>query len=754
MARKPTIDSFRKKLEELVQKFSKDEDFYMSAEYNESQARLDFIDKFFSALGWDLDNSQGIPYHRRDVIIERGDTNRRDRPDYTFRSNGRAKFFVEAKAPNQPMDNIYHVHQAKSYAWSSPDASVAILTDFERIKIYDCRTAPEVDKPNKGLIKDIHWKEFSQNIDFLWLLSKDSVDSGSLEVLLQESTISKKHRIKVDKQFLKDLMQWRLVVANQIFKDNKGIELKTLEAVVDLILNRVVFLRVAEDREILTRPTLISFVAVWKETQAFDLWDKFLNHFSDINDDLNGVLFKPNRDFEGLKIDNNLLHDFVVNNYFPMSPYRFDEIPIELLGTIYEQYLGKEFEVKNRAIVLEDKPEVRKSGGVFYTPQNIVETIVQNTIGSYSKGKKYSEVSKITILDPACGSGSFLITSFGKLIEYHLEYLLKNPKEVSQGKFFPDLVKDDRGEWKLSIEKKRDILQNNIFGVDIDQQAINICVMSLYLKALEGEQRLPTKKSLLPTLDKNIKCGNSLVSGNSAELTDLIGDQYEKRNPFNWTLNYTRVFKEKGGFDIVIMNPPYVKIQKMLEDKINDVHFIQEKYRSASEGSADLYVAFIEKSLNLLNEKGLLGLICPHKFFQAEYGSELRQLLVEKKSIYEIVSFGDLQIFEKASTYTCLLYCAKTPQNNIKYSRIKTEDNFQLSLDTTLDQGKAFENDAIVLDFVNAKELQESAEWHFVVGKEKAPFQKLSSNQVFLGSVAEDIFQGVECGGFSVGFLR
>lgn len=753
MTKKSTIDSFKKKLEELVQKFTKDEEFYMSDEYNESQARLDFIDKFFYALGWDLDNSLGVPYHRREVIVERGDANKRDRPDYTFRMNGRTKFFVEAKAPNQPLDNIYHIHQAKSYAWSSPDASVAILTDFERIKIFDCRAIPEVDKPNKGLIKDIHWKEYSQHIEFLWLLSKDSVEAGSMETLLGESTISKKHRIKVDKQFLKDLMAWRLVLANMIFKDNKSIELKTLEAVVDLIINRVVFLRVAEDREILTRPTLISFVAHWKETKSFDLWDKFLNHFSDINDDLNGVLFKPNSDFESLKIDNDLLHDFVTNHYFPMSPYRFDEIPIELLGTIYEQYLGKEFGIKNRTIVLEDKPEVRKSGGVFYTPQNIVETIVQNTIGAYTKGKKYSEISKITILDPACGSGSFLITAFGKLVEFHLDYLINHPKEVSQGKFFPDLVKDDRGEWKLSIEKKRDLLQNSIFGVDIDQQAINICVMSLYLKALEGEQRLPIKKSLLPTLDKNIRCGNSLVSGNTAELKELIGDQYETRNPFNWAINYTRVMRDKGGFDIIVMNPPYVKIQKMMEDDINDVQFIQTKYRTTSEGSADIYVAFIEKSMSLLNEKGTLGLICPHKFFQADYGAGLRSLLTEKQSIYEIVSFGDIQIFEKASTYTCLLYCTKIPHRDIKFSRIKSDENFQMSLTTTLTQTKPIETDAIVLDFVSAKELQESAEWHFVVGREKAPFQKLSSSQTFLGNVAEDIYQGVITGADDVFIL-
>ncbi|MDG0815941.1 Eco57I restriction-modification methylase domain-containing protein [Bdellovibrio svalbardensis] len=746
MAKASQRERFAATVEKLVRKFDADKEFYMSSEYNESQARLDFIDHFFVALNWDLSNKDGVPYHRRDVIVERGDTTSRVRPDYTFRLSGRAKFFVEAKAPNQPLDNIYHVFQAKSYAWSSPDADVAILTDFERLKVFDCRATPEVDKPNKGLIKDIKYSDFLKEVDFLWQFSKENVQAGSLSKLLVDNETSKKNRVKVDKQFLKFLMEWRLDFANQIWKGNKGYDESKLDEVVDLIVNRIIFLRVAEDREILTRPTLISMSAHWNETKKYSLWEKILSHFEDINDDLNGILFKKSVLTDKLRVPDQLLFDFIQNLYFPNSPYRFDEIPIELLGTIYEQYLGKQFEVNGKNIVLVDKPEVRKAGGVFYTPQNVVDTIVQKTLSEFSKGKKYSELSKISILDPACGSGSFLITAFSKLLNLHLDYLIANPSKVEQGKFFPDLVKDDRGEWKLSIEKKRDILQTNIFGVDIDQQAINICVMSLYLKALEGEQRLPTKKSLLPTLDKNIKCGNSLVSGNTKELKQLIGEDYDSRKPFNWVLNFTKVLKDKNGFDVIIMNPPYVKIQKLLEDETNDVKYIQEKYRTAAEGSADIYVAFIEKSLELLNPSGQLGLICPHKFFQAEYGQPLRDLLSESHFLNEIVSFGDIQIFEKASTYTCLLYCSKQPHEEIKFSRVKDEESLQLSLTATLERKERFEDKTLVIDFVKAKELRESAEWNFVVGSERKPFDLLSSQRVFLGSLTKDIYQGVITG--------
>ena len=438
--------------------------------------------------------------------------------------------------------------------------------------------------------------------------------------------------------------------------------------------------------------------------------------------------------------------------YFPHSPYRFDEIPIELLGTIYEQYLGKKFEKKGKSVDLVDKPEVRKAGGVFYTPQKIVNTIISNNLSAFMKGKKYSEISNISILDPACGSGSFLISAFGKLMEFHLEYLMKNPKESAQGKFFPDLIQDDRGEWKLSIEKKRNILLNNIFGVDIDSQAIGICVMSLYLKALEGEQRLPTKKSLLPTLDNNIQCGNSLVSGTTKDLESLIGEDYHNRKPFNWEMHFPRIFKNKGGFDIIVMNPPYVKIQKMLEDNINDVKFLQEKYQTTKDGSCDIYVAFIEKSLALLNPSGVLGLICPHKFFQSEYGAELRKMLA-KEYLKELVSFGDIQIFEGASTYTCLLYCSKQKASSIKFTKVKEEKYLDSGLQLSLECKSIYEDQGVVVDFFEGKDLLTKNEWHFVSGKERAPFEKLSVATTFLEDLSEDIYQGVITGADDVFIL-
>ncbi|NQW45614.1 MAG: Eco57I restriction-modification methylase domain-containing protein, partial [Deltaproteobacteria bacterium] len=363
------------------------------------------------------------------------------------------------------------------------------------------------------------------------------------------------------------------------------------------------------------------------------------------------------------------------------------------------------------------------------------------------------KISNISVLDPACGSGSFLISAFGKLMEYHLEYLMKHRKEAEQGRLFPDLVQDERGEWKLSIEKKRNILFNNIFGVDIDSQAIGICIMSLYLKALEGEQRLPTRRSLLPTLDNNIQCGNSLVSGTTEDLQNLIGEHYQERQPFNWEVHFPQIFIEKGGFDIVVMNPPYVKIQKMMEDTVNDVKFLQEKYKTAQDGSCDIYVAFIEKSISLLNSDGRLGLICPHKFFQSKYGVELRKTLTTSGHLKEIVSFGDIQIFEGASTYTCLLYCSKKKTNSVKFTKVKDEKFLDAGLQLSLECKTEYEDNGVVVDFYKNEELSATDEWHFVAGKERKPFEKLSIAATFLEDLSEDIYQGVISGADDVFIL-
>src|SRR4030043_517236 len=504
------IDSFREKRQTLISKFEKDKPHYLSKGYPEAQVRIDFINPFFKALGWDIENKAQKPPHERDVIVELSPETTK-RPDYNFRINGATKFFVEAKAPSVALDDVNHILQAKSYAWSTKEVYFVVLTDFEEFRLYDASLKPNPKFPDEGLIFELNYTDYLDNVGKLWELSRERVEQGSLEALLPRDTKSKRLRIPPDKSFLEDLTIWRTELAKDVHKRNPEFDGKLLNDVVQKLLDRIIFIRIAEDRKIRPERELWDIVAQWKEegkrksimTHLFDL-------FHEVNDDLNGDIFKPHA-CERANVDSNLLAEIIENLYFPKSRYRFDAIGVELLGSIYERYLGSTIRVTPQRVKVEEKPAVRKAGGVYYTPKYIVDYIVKNTVGKVIEGKTPRQIEKIKILDPACGSCSFLLGAYRYLIDYHLKYYREHPKEAQTLSLFP-YWKMSPEDFSLPIHEKAKILRNNIFGVDIDPQAVEITMMSLYLKALEGERGLlPKKQHLLPPLSNNIKCGNSLI---------------------------------------------------------------------------------------------------------------------------------------------------------------------------------------------------------------------------------------------------
>ncbi|MCP2604493.1 N-6 DNA methylase, partial [Candidatus Aminicenantes bacterium AC-708-M15] len=350
--------------------------------------------------------------------------------------------------------------------------------------------------------------------------------------------------------------------------------------------------------------------------------------------------------------------------YFPQCIYKFDVIDVDLLGSIYERYLGKTIKVTPKRVKVEEKPEVRKAGGVYYTPKYIVDYIVKNTVGKIIQGKTPEQISKIKILDPACGSGSFLISAFQTLIDYHLHYYEKHPEESGQGTLFPDVIEDYDGTKRLSIEKKAQILRNNIFGVDIDPQAVEITMMSLYLKCLEGEKDLPRKKELLPSLAKNIRCGNSLISFDIFDQPTLFKDEEKERiNPFDWYSKSTGFgdIMEQGGFDVVIGNPPYIRIHSL--PKV-DINYYRSHYVAADK-QFDIFCIMIEKGISLLKQKGRLGFIVPSLFLKGYQYSTLRKLILEKTNIESLTDFGD-GVFENVKMPTCVVIFQKIRRPNDK----------------------------------------------------------------------------------------
>lgn len=743
------IDSFKEKLQTLVTKFEKDKTHYLSKGYPEAQVRVDFINPFFKALGWDIENKAQKPPHERDVIVELSPETT-GRPDYNFRINGATKFFVEAKAPSIALDDINHILQAKSYAWSTKEVYFVILTDFEQFKLFDASLKPNPKFPNEGLIFDFKYLDYINHIDKLYNLSKVLVEDGSLEALLPKDTKSKRLRVPPDKSFLEDLTIWRTELAKDVHKRNPEFDVKLLNDVVQKLLDRIIFIRIAEDRRIRPDRELWEIVAQWREEgKRKSMMSHLKDLFHEVNDDLNGDIFKPHA-CETADVDSSLLAEIIENLYFPKSRYRFDAIGVELLGSIYERYLGSTIRVTPQRIKVEEKPEVRKAGGVYYTPKYIVDYIVKNTVGKVIEGKTPKQIEKIRILDPACGSGSFLLGAYQCLIDYHLRYYREHPKEAQTLHLFP-YWKISPEELSLPIHEKAKILRNNIFGVDIDPQAVEITMMSLYLKALEGERGLlPKKQHLLPPLSNNIKCGNSLIGYDIFEqgrlykgtvpLAGFSDEDKSRINPFDWNSKSTGFgeIMESGGFDVVIGNPPYVRIQTLEREQVD---YFSAKYESAT-GNYDIYALFVEKALHLLKESGIHGFIMPHKFFQASYGEGLRTLIAKSKSLKEIINFRDNQIFEEASTYTCLLFLSKNKAQKFKYADIKAFINPVEQLNN-LFANDSFSSDTMRVEYISKKQAT-TAPWNFHFEILGNLINKIRQETKPLEEFTNRIFQGLK----------
>ncbi|MBI1811186.1 MAG: Eco57I restriction-modification methylase domain-containing protein [Nitrospirae bacterium] len=725
------INSFREKLQSLIAKFEKDKAHYVSKGYPEAQVRLDFLNPFFKALGWDIENKAQKPPHERDVIVELSPETT-GRPDYNFRINGATKFFVEAKAPSVALDDINHILQAKSYAWSTKEVYFVVLTDFEEFRLYDASLKPNPKFPDEGLILGLKHTDYLNNIEKLWELSKERIEQGSLEALLPKDTKSKRLRIPPDKSFLEDLTEWRTELAKDLHKRNPEFDVKLLNDVVQKLLDRIIFIRIAEDRRIRPDKELMEIVALWKEEgKRKSIMSHLLDLFHEVNDDLNGDIFKPHA-CERADVDSNLIAEIIENLYFPKSRYRFDAIGVELLGSIYERYLGSTIRVTPQRVKVEEKPEVRKAGGVYYTPKYIVDYIVKNTVGKLIEGKTPKQIEKIKILDPACGSGSFLLGAYQYLLDYHLEYYRKHTKEA-QTQFFDFYHKVGPEDLALPLRTKAMILRNNIFGVDIDPQAVEITMMSLYLKALEGERgMLPKKQHLLPPLSNNIKCGNSLIGYDILDQGNLFDDETKSRiNPFDWnskSVGFGEIM-ESGGFDVIIGNPPYVRIQAMKEWAPDEVAHYKQHYVSASKGNYDIYVIFVEKGLSLLNPKGRFGFILPHKFFQTQYGEPLRGIISKGKHLSEVVHFGDQQVFEGATTYTCLLLLDKSPTKKLNFVKVQDLSLWRVT-------GQAIRGTIPSADIG-------ASEWNLAIGDAATIFNRLKKMPVKLKDIA-DIFVGLQ----------
>lgn len=659
----------------LVERFTEQYDSYKRAEYNETLTRRDFIDPFFKALGWDVDNANGYAEAYREVIhedrVKVGSATKA--PDYSFRLvGGKRLFFVEAKKPSVAVkEEIPPAYQVRRYGWSAK-LPISIITDFEEFAIYDCTKKPlPTDKASVARIKYLNYKDYLSEFDFIWdTFSKERVLKGSFDKFVQSDTY-KKGTATVDKEFLLSLDRWRTYLATSISRNNKQLDEDEINFAVQQTIDRIIFLRITEDRGIEPYGRLKEAI------KSGEYYKNLIWQFEQADDKYNSGLFdfKKDRISQSLSIENKIIKTIISELYYPESPYEFSVLSVEILGSAYEQFLGKVIRITPGHIAkVEEKPEVRKAGGVYYTPQYVVDYIVQNTVGTLIKDQTPAAISKLKIVDPACGSGSFLIGAYQFLLDYHKDYYAVH-RPTSRGNKDNPLTP----EGNLTTAEKKRILLNNIYGVDIDVNAVEVTKLSLLLKCMERETEasIATQMSLfhervLPTLDDNIKSGNSLIDLDYYDGQIDFGDE-KKVRPFSWQRAFPAVFQQ-GGFDVVIGNPPYVRQELLGEQK----KYFEAHYR-VYHGMADLYSYFFERGIGLLNSKGLFGIIVANKWMRANYGEPLRKWL-KTQHIEQIIDFGDLPVFQGATTYPCIFISSNDgPPTDISIVNVKTLafDNLQ-----------------------------------------------------------------------------
>lgn len=698
-------------IKQLIEKYTADRDYYLTSKYNETLLRSDFLDPFFELLGWDIKNNAGKPTNEREVILEEAlkanASEHSKKPDYTFRLFSERKYFLEAKKPCVSIEsNNDTAKQVRRYGFTAK-LKISVLSNFEYLIIYD--TSVKVEKEDtypKALVKKYHYTEYESKFEEIkQLLGKESVYSGAFETEWKEIE-SKINQYSIDNLFLNQINEWRKALGAEIFKHEPKIDEQQLNDIVQSYINRIIFLRVCEDRNLEDYQTLLKFA----NTNDFSaLIKKFEQADKRYNSGLFDQLLKD-------KIVENISSVFwtiIKQLYYPESPYSFSVFSSDVLGSIYEIFLSEKLTVQSGSVVLVKKPE-NVDRDIITTPTFIISDILRNTVLKKCERKTDKKILKLKFADISCGSGAFLLELFQLLNDSLIDYYLKNDKTK--------LIQTNINTYKLPFEIKRQLLLNCIYGVDKDYNAVEAAKFGLLLKLLEGEDVNSTNKTkpVLPDLSKNVFFGNSLL--NPKQVTNKK-DQVII-NPFDFS---------KLSFDAIVGNPPYMKSEDMKNITPLELPLYKTNFNSAYK-QFDKYFLFLEQGINLLADDGILGYIVPSKFTKVGAGKKLRELIADKEYLHSIVSFGANQVFADKTTYTCLLILNKKPQNTFQYAEVRS-----------LKSWKVREPEAAKYGSKKTEEL-DSEVWVLVPPELTNTYNKIVSQSVKLNDLvgSDNIFNGIQ----------
>ena len=549
--------------------------------------------------------------------------------------------------------------QAFGYKSKHRDTRLVIISNFEKLRLY-------ID----NAVEYREWDIFHMTLDDfreLYLcLAWEQVVHG---IAIQMKSESVSNEDQITKALYRDYSEFKRALFADILAQNpapEGNDEKQWQLLLfkktQKLLDRLLFIFFAEDAGLLPPNMIMQIIDEWKQLKELDmyvpLYERIKKHFGYLNTGhttskyeifaYNGGLFKPDEMLDSLTISDDILAEHTRK----LSAYDFEsDVDVNILGHIFENSLS-EIEEVTQQINNGEAPQTskRKQDGVFYTPQYITKYIVENTVGRLCAEKKqelgineeeynsdqrrqlktkqrllqqleqYREwLLQLTILDPACGSGAFLNAALQFLMAEHKQLDEMNAKITGSALVFQDV--------------EHSILEHNLYGVDINEESVGIAQLALWLRTAKKHRKLNT-------LNQNIKCGNSLISDPA-----IAGDK-----AFDWQKEFPQVF-EKGGFDVVIGNPPYVNAMELKKSYSTDEYNYLKKNYSTAKGTVDLYIYFFEKGLSILKSNGKLAYITPNRYLSASYGTALRQLIISKYSFYQLIDYSDKKVFEDASTY-------------------------------------------------------------------------------------------------------
>lgn len=610
-----TKQQSKQQIQKLVEKYQRVKEAGKIKSYNEAQTRNEFIEPLFEYLGWDMRNYVNDNEVTTEENVSGG------RADLAFRIGSIPKFYLEAKSMKTDLDIDTHAKQTINYAWNK-SVTWAVLTDFESIKVFNAQSESTrlIDK----LVFEISCDQFISDFDRLWLLSKQAFQNNELDDYAEKYG-KKQKSLTVNEKLYADLKSARIILAKSFDTWNSNINPADLDEGIQRILDRLIFIRVLEDRNL--EPQILKpLIRIHEKDGQKQIFQMLTDKFRELDKIYNSNLFRPHACEKWEEYDDAIQKVILMLYGNDVFVYNFKEIPADILGGVYESYLGY-ISQKKATDIIKDSHK-RKEQGIYYTPKYIVDFIVKNTLGKKLQNvKSINELKQIKVLDPACGSGSFLTAAVEEINNKYKDFNAKGDQLT-----------------------KSSILLENIYGVDLDSQATEIAKLNLLIDALDEKEKLPD-------LTRNVRVGNSLISE---------GD--EKLKPFNWKGEFKEVF-EQGGFDVIIGNPPYIKeyTNRSVFDALHNNPYYQ--------GKMDIWTLFACQAIDLLKDGGYFSFIAPNNWLTNAGANIFRDKILTEGQIIKFVDFGDFKVFKDAGIQTMIFVFKKgKPKKNYQTSYAKITD--------------------------------------------------------------------------------